>query len=706
MLTVKYQGKELILDSDKIEFLQRMSSFCGKNVLELEKEETYEELKIISENLFDLQTTLEENFLCDYYGIKTFYDKDYLKIYRRNSDELFPFLDPSENNNIRMFNEIIDLFTSFSDNMVIAGRYLMEFLFSIDNEYIDFYIYCDDLNDFLRRLRKHISHFMAFEEDEHKITIYKTLFIHKKNFNNRSEIAKQFTVDCEQCILDLKYKIIYRTERCIYSHENSLNTLNFENLSQEYYYKLGKYCCYGFKITFPSLEKTVVFPDDLEEYNEYFKDINHRGIYLLIYNVCKYKLFNENNLLQDKIDFDRNEDFFNFEVIDEEYEHYVPLQEFLSKYNLHYWFKKEKFDFLQIILEKKIFSNCNSFINCILGYKILDEDICFNKNKNIIDLIEHILIKNGFDQNLLKEYRDSNEELEEYFSGLEEYLSVQEDTEYIKQCLLLIYDYQDFECSLNYDQKTLNMIDDLKQEYNERIKREKISSEILSSKKYLGFKREESDIVPYYKQNKNIHVNKNKTINSFYFKIENDEIFINSNILNDSFNYKPSKTPKRKSIWYQVYIKLYQILQTNDETLWKEVELLVEFDDKIQSTTNFRVLKQILNTKTITEETLLKIPICGDYHVDEEKYTNTDVTVYKSVKLVNDIFQRLNIGFDNYFLGKKIKSNFPYLNFSIHSLYDLLDLKDELFIFENNHNHNRNFKKDEEILDHEDFADY
>lgn len=69
--------------------------------------------------------------------------------------------------------------------------------------------------------------------------------------------------------------------------------------------------------------------------------------------------------------------------------------------------------------------------------------------------------------------------------NLSTYLEKQNDTEYIKECLLLIYDYDDFNKELNYDEETINLINNLKNEYFERIKREKISSDIIEEVKEI-----------------------------------------------------------------------------------------------------------------------------------------------------------------------------------------------------------------------------
>lgn len=230
------------------------------------------------------------------------------------------------------------------------------------------------------------------------------MFILKRNFKNRSEIAKHFTVDCEQCILDIKTKIIYKTGRCIYAHKYMVNTLDFENLCQEYYYKLGKYCSYGFNVTFPSLNgDIIVFPKDLEKYSCQNIKLNNRGISLLIYNICNFEIFDENDLLKDLIKFDKNEDFFTIiEKTSTEAVGYIPLEEFDFS-NLHYWFKREKFDLKELIISKNLFSVSEVFINKILGYKIIEhQTLDLSYRKTVKDIIQFLLVKNGFKESLLK----------------------------------------------------------------------------------------------------------------------------------------------------------------------------------------------------------------------------------------------------------------------------------------------------------------
>lgn len=162
MITVIYRNEQVTLDSNKIKFLQNMSSFNKNTKILNVNEETFNELKIVSENLFRLQTTLECNYFSDFYNIDSLYDLEYLDIYRRDSSELYPLLDFSFHDNPYFKNKInknleyifsdfsssIDLFSVFSDNMVVGGRYLIQFLFSIRSYYIDFYIHCDNINVF------------------------------------------------------------------------------------------------------------------------------------------------------------------------------------------------------------------------------------------------------------------------------------------------------------------------------------------------------------------------------------------------------------------------------------------------------------------------------------------------------------------------------------------------------------------------------
>jgi len=390
--------------------------------------------------------------------------------------------------------------------------------------------------------------------------------------------------------------------------------------------------------------------------------------------------------------FEKNNTFFSETVSEVDW---TPIEEFNFK-DLHYWFKKEELDLTEFVASGNIISSSEGFINKILGYKIVtDEPVQVLRKNKIIDVIEYLLVKNGFNQKFLKKYREAREDLESYLYNLSEYLSKQDDTEYIKQCLLLIYDYDDFDKELNYDKESLNKINNLKNQYLERVKREKISSAILKRVErhydqdyfFRDFVYEPtySDNVPYYEQTEYSYDLEIENINSEFYKIENGKIFIREIFPCYLGFYSFEKYLKKENVWYKAYLKLYEIIHGNDRTLWKDVDYFLHNNAK-EISKKIPRLNSVTKRRQIDEKSLFGLIESENYKIIDGFYKNNDFIANKSVVLIDEIFQRLNIGFD---LSIKvpnfnIKTNFPYVHTSQKILDRIIFKKDELLILKHN----------------------
>jgi len=333
--------------------------------------------------------------------------------------------------------------------------------------------------------------------------------------------------------MNLKTKIVYKTELCNYSHTYRVINFNFDVLSQLYYYKLSVYMLNGFYIYIPGKNREkIVFPNDLQKFKTNV-DFNHKGIMLLVHMIynCSYFHEQQDSLINERIVFENPQEFFNVIPWIKPEQEMISLEEFLSNNNLNYWYPKSKFDFSDLIKKEKMHSCEKEFINILLGFDIYQDcEITLsskNGDKIIVDMIENILIKNGYDKDKLEEFSSQFYNIEEYLDNFKDFFSTELlDINYIRKSLLIIYDYDYFE-----DRYISDDVEKLKELYKKYSKMEKVINNIIDE---ISYEKSFYDIIVNRKSFKKSSYYKPeiKTKNRYaFYEIIDEKIFISATVL-------------------------------------------------------------------------------------------------------------------------------------------------------------------------------
>jgi len=633
MITLTYKEKSMVVNSDEIEYAKLISEFNQSTNIELQEESTFNELKTINENLFYYQTSPLDN-LSQYYFVKSIYDPEYVEIIKKCSSEIYPEYNFTfeesdffkqfnfENSCLRYsfhnFNSILNSLEIFSDNLVLAGTSVLDFIFGINEYNSHLYIHSTDLNSFLIKIRKHLTE--PFLEDSETIIIANVI-IYKKLFNSKEEIANSFEIETEQCIMDLKTKIVYRTELCKYSHSHKVITFNFDNMSQYYYYKIGFYISKGFYVYIPGLNgQKHLLPSDLTKFQaKYQIEFNHRGVLLLTRLIFNFNYFDEKKLIKNKITFNKREEFFYVDFNEKRESNLIPLQEFLENNNLKYWYPENKIDLKEFIIQDKITSHEKPFLNFLFGFNIYPQIMIKINSKNgeriYIDIIENLLCENGYDINELQEFSRKFSSIEDYFENFKNTFAPNlSQIDYIRRALLVIYDYNDFESRYISEE-----VEELKQMYNNYIKKRDIFNEII----------------------KNINC-----IQTFY------RIYVNEN------SYEIDKNP------------FYQIIDRKIFIYANVLDLLDNVSQRaIRNFSNFRnVNHNYLNylSSNNSESFILEFKSLSFSYDDRDISTNID--------LIDRIFSKLGVGFET---PEFLKNHTNLCNVHKLNLEDVVEIKVE-----------------------------
>lgn len=447
MITIKYNNDTLNIDSSVIRFFSGYSNFENKKEINV-SEEVFNELVEINKNLFHYRTVFS-NYYSDYYIIKSLYHQDFLDIIERNSYEIFPeftfglktndfFQDKIESfdYSFKKPSECIYFLLDFSDNIVIGGSSVMSFLFGLVDDITHLYIHSDNSDILLNNVRKHLSERLTFHEDDNNI-YFGGVILHKYNYGTIQNIAKSFIVDCEQCVLNMKTKIVYKTELCIYSHDYRIITFLFENCSSLYYYKIASYLSLGFSLFIPYENSSLIFPHDFENFEYEYTGLEHRGILLLICTIYTKALWNEQDICQEKFIFDNNEDFFNYE--NEIFPDVMSADEISKNPNLKYWFSKlYYYDVSSVFRNEPINCETIDFLNILFGYNIYHNDsfeIKYEKTESLIKkMVKFVLLDLGYEI----DYEDCNHDVFYYIEFYKNYIdSSCLNIDYLHQCSLL-----------------------------------------------------------------------------------------------------------------------------------------------------------------------------------------------------------------------------------------------------------------------------
>jgi len=468
LYTVVYKDQELVLDSNVVNYLNTMADFysLGKRLV-LSEEQTFQELLEINNNLEYYRSLLEPNYYTEFYGIKSYYDPQFISAYNTNevtvenevTFEINPFFNTDETvdlnkvvrdissnfnqkfieqyhikNGIPTINKLVtsslqtikrqhlpiyEILSGFSDILVAGPKYVNNFLFGIRGNCIDFYCFSSNLKE----LRKTLCKYFSFYEDENKISLNNDIVvIYKTKFTNIEDIVNSFDLDCECCAMNVSSGEIYKNQRCIYSHKYKVNTINPEKISLLYYRTLAKYSNYGFSIVDSN---KFVFPFDLNKFEK-----NSSILTVMMYN---FRDFSEEDFSKDKI---------------AKIHFPEALQELKNKGRID--FDSDLYNLLELE------PNGTLYVNPLN---------CFNFE---VEYLLEILNQNGIDiSNILRNVEQGDSSIY-YIRSVLDFLRIDKYLiNNIHQALNLIYDYEYFDENVKNDDEE---IEELKTRYYSIVK--------------------------------------------------------------------------------------------------------------------------------------------------------------------------------------------------------------------------------------------